>query len=107
VLKLTDEGRLLLASAEPVARNLDAALLQILPPAQREPFLKALRTVVRVLEEETTPLSGYENFLDYGGPEPWWREACGSAPRIDPYRHPSATRCSSPPLLRYAPQLRP
>jgi branched-chain amino acid transport system substrate-binding protein len=33
--------------------------------------------------------------------------ACGSAPRIDPYRHPSATRCSSPPLLRYAPQLRP
>ena len=33
--------------------------------------------------------------------------ACGSAPRIDPHRHPSATRCSSPPLLRYAPQLRP
>src|SRR5690606_1496842 len=33
--------------------------------------------------------------------------ACGSAPPIDPYRHPSATRCSSPPLLRYAPQLRP
>lgn len=32
---------------------------------------------------------------------------CGSALRIDPYRHPSATRCSSPPLLRYAPQLRP
>jgi threonyl-tRNA synthetase len=32
---------------------------------------------------------------------------CGSAPRIDPYRHPSATRCSSPPLLLYAPQLRP
>ena len=32
---------------------------------------------------------------------------CGSAPRIDPHRHPSATRCSSPPLLRYAPQLRP
>jgi integrase len=32
---------------------------------------------------------------------------CGSAPPIDPYRHPSATRRSSPPLLRYAPQLRP
>src|SRR5262245_33764186 len=31
------------------------------------------------------------------------RARCGSAPRIDPYRHPSATRCSSPPLLRYAP----
>ena len=35
------------------------------------------------------------------------RQQGGSAPRIDPYRHPSATRCSSPPLLRYAPQLRP
>jgi hypothetical protein len=30
-----------------------------------------------------------------------WPLACGSAPRIDPYRHPSATRCPSPPLLRY------
>jgi hypothetical protein len=26
---------------------------------------------------------------------------------LTPNRHPSATRCSSPPLLRYAPQLRP
>jgi DNA-binding MarR family transcriptional regulator len=51
VLKLSDDGRLLLAAAEPVARNLDAALLQALPPAQREPFMKALRAVVRVLED--------------------------------------------------------
>ena len=52
VLKLTDEARLLLAAADPVARNLDAALLQALPLAQREPFMKALRAVVRALEEE-------------------------------------------------------
>jgi MarR family transcriptional regulator, temperature-dependent positive regulator of motility len=51
VLKLTDEGRQLLAAAEPVARNLNAALLQALPLAQREPFMKALQAVVRALEE--------------------------------------------------------
>jgi MarR family transcriptional regulator, temperature-dependent positive regulator of motility len=51
VLKLSDEGRLLLAAADPVARNLDAALLQALPPAQREPFVKALQAVVHALEE--------------------------------------------------------
>jgi MarR family transcriptional regulator, temperature-dependent positive regulator of motility len=51
VLELTDHGRQLLAAAEPVARNLDATLLQALPPAQREPFMKALRAVVGVLEE--------------------------------------------------------
>jgi MarR family transcriptional regulator, temperature-dependent positive regulator of motility len=50
VLKLTDEGRLLLAAADPMARNLDAALLQA-PLAQREPFMKALRAVVSALEE--------------------------------------------------------
>lgn len=41
----------LLATAEPVSRNLDAALLQALPAAQREPFVNALRNVVRALEE--------------------------------------------------------
>jgi DNA-binding MarR family transcriptional regulator len=51
VLRLTDEGRLLLAAADPAARNLDAALLQALPQAQRKPFVKALRAVVCALEE--------------------------------------------------------
>jgi len=51
VLNLTDEGRLLLAAVEPVARNLDAALLRSLPPARRESFMKALRSIVRTLEE--------------------------------------------------------
>ena len=53
VLKLTDEGRLLLAAADPVARNLDAALLQALPPALREPFMTGLGAVVRALEERS------------------------------------------------------
>jgi DNA-binding MarR family transcriptional regulator len=51
VLKLTDEGRQLLKDAEPVARNIDAALLQTLPQARREPFLEALRAIVARLEE--------------------------------------------------------
>src|SRR5262245_3959567 len=51
VLNLTNSGRLLLAAADPVARNLDAVLLQALPRAQREPFMKALRAVVRALED--------------------------------------------------------
>ena len=55
VLKLTDEGRLLLAAADPVARNLDAALLQALPPGQREPFMKALQAVVARLEQWQPP----------------------------------------------------
>src|SRR5262245_61583349 len=43
VLRLTDEGRRRLEAADPVARNLDAALLQALPLTQREPFMRALR----------------------------------------------------------------
>jgi MarR family transcriptional regulator, temperature-dependent positive regulator of motility len=51
VLRLTDEGRRRLEAADPVARNLDAALLQALPLTQREPFMRALRAVVSALEE--------------------------------------------------------
>ena len=53
LLKLTDDGRLLLAAAAPVARDLDAALLRALPPAQRELFVKALQAVVRALEQRS------------------------------------------------------
>jgi DNA-binding MarR family transcriptional regulator len=51
VLRLTEKGRRLLADAEPVGRNIDAALIQALPPAQREPFLNALRAIVKRLEK--------------------------------------------------------
>ena len=50
VLRLTDEGRQLLKDAEPVARNIDAALLRALPPAHREPFLEALQAIASRLE---------------------------------------------------------
>src|SRR5262249_13435126 len=36
VLRLTEEGRRLLTDAEPVGRNIDAALIQALPPMRRE-----------------------------------------------------------------------
>jgi hypothetical protein len=36
-----------------------------------------------------------------------WRRIADRRHALTPNRHPSATRCSSPPLLRYAPQLRP
>ena len=50
VLRLTEEGRQLLDSATPVARNIDAALLRSLPPDRREPFLQALQAIVKGLE---------------------------------------------------------
>src|SRR5262245_43383224 len=51
-LRLTDEARELLAAAEPVSRNIDAELLRALPPARREPFLRALQAIVRRLQGE-------------------------------------------------------
>ena len=50
-LRLTDEVRELLAAAEPVSRNIDVELLRALPPARREPFLRALQAIVAKLEE--------------------------------------------------------
>jgi hypothetical protein len=50
VLRPTAEGRQLLNDAEPVARNIDDALLRALPPARREPFLEALRAITSRLE---------------------------------------------------------
>jgi MarR family transcriptional regulator, temperature-dependent positive regulator of motility len=50
-LRLTQEGRQLLDNAAPVGRNIDAALLQALPPDRRAPFLQALRAIIAKLEE--------------------------------------------------------
>jgi hypothetical protein len=55
----------------------------------------------RMLRISIHAIDGYAEEGDRG----WWE--CGSAPRSDAYRHPSATRCSSPPLLRYAPSCGP
>ena len=50
-VNLTDQGRKLLAAAEPVARSVDSRLLQPLLPERRELFLEALRTVAHALDE--------------------------------------------------------
>jgi MarR family transcriptional regulator, temperature-dependent positive regulator of motility len=50
VLRLTDEGRLLLKTATPLERNVDALLLAVLPAAERRSFLAALQAIVRNLE---------------------------------------------------------
>lgn len=50
MLRLTDEGRRLLNAADPVAQNVDALLLAVLPAAQRKPFLAALQAIVGHLE---------------------------------------------------------
>jgi DNA-binding MarR family transcriptional regulator len=48
-VKLTDEGVKLLASAEPMARRVDARILEALPQSQRERFLQDLNTIVAAL----------------------------------------------------------
>jgi len=50
VLRLTDEGRQLLAVADPVSRNVDELLLRALPERHRERFIEALQGIVRGLE---------------------------------------------------------
>jgi MarR family transcriptional regulator, temperature-dependent positive regulator of motility len=49
-LRLTDKGRRLLANAEGVVGDIDAALTEALPPARRAPFLEALSTIAIKLE---------------------------------------------------------
>ena len=48
-VKLTEEGRRILRSAEPMARRVDDRILQALPAAQRERFLSDLNTIVDAL----------------------------------------------------------
>jgi DNA-binding MarR family transcriptional regulator len=50
LLRLTDEGRRLLETAEPMARSVDGLLLAVLPAPQRKSFLAALQAIVRNLE---------------------------------------------------------
>ena len=48
-VKLTEEGRRILRSAEPMARRVDDRILQALPAAQRDRFLSDLNTIVDAL----------------------------------------------------------
>lgn len=48
-VKLTEEGRRILRSAEPMAKKVDERILEALPAAQRERFLADLGTIVTAL----------------------------------------------------------
>jgi MarR family transcriptional regulator, temperature-dependent positive regulator of motility len=49
-LRLTDEGREVLAAAEPLAKRVDTRVLEAIPAAQRDGFVGALRTIIEALE---------------------------------------------------------
>ena len=51
VLKLTEEGERTLKAAEPLARRVDARVLNALPGGRREEFMVSLRAIVSVLEK--------------------------------------------------------
>ena len=50
VLKLSEEGREALNAAEPLARRVDARVLNALPGGSREEFMASLRAIVSSLE---------------------------------------------------------
>jgi MarR family transcriptional regulator, temperature-dependent positive regulator of motility len=53
-VKLTDEGRRALRSAEPLAKRVDARVLDALPAAQRERFIGELQAIIEALERVAT-----------------------------------------------------
>jgi DNA-binding MarR family transcriptional regulator len=53
-VKLTDEGRRVLRTAEPVARRVDERILDALPTRQRDQFINDLLTIVDTLQKLTS-----------------------------------------------------
>jgi DNA-binding MarR family transcriptional regulator len=49
-VKLTEDGKRMLRSAEPLARRIDDRVLDALPAKQREQFMGALASIVTSLE---------------------------------------------------------
>jgi MarR family transcriptional regulator, temperature-dependent positive regulator of motility len=56
-VKLTDEGRRTLRSAEPLAKRVDARVLDALPAGQRERFIGELQAIIEALERVATKSS--------------------------------------------------
>ena len=52
-LKLTDEGRRVLRAAEPLAKTVDARVLNVLPSVRRDQFIDTLRALVAALDAMT------------------------------------------------------
>jgi len=53
-VRLTDEGRQVLRTAEPLARRVDRRVLDVLPAKRQEEFMAALASIVRALERVDT-----------------------------------------------------
>lgn len=53
-VKLTDEGRRVLRTAEPLAKRIDARILDALPTKHRETFIGALQTIVTILQSTSS-----------------------------------------------------
>jgi DNA-binding MarR family transcriptional regulator len=49
-VKLTDEGRKVLRTAEPLAKRVDSRILDALPAKQRDQFINALGSIISTLE---------------------------------------------------------
>ena len=52
-VKLTDEGRKVLRVGEPIAKRVDARVLDALPAPQRERFIGELQAIIETLESMT------------------------------------------------------
>lgn len=50
-VKLTEEGRRVLRTAEPAARRVDERILEALPNKQREQFIDELQAIVETLQK--------------------------------------------------------
>ena len=55
-VKLTDEGRRVLRSAEPLAKKVEDHILAALPAGRRERFMRELQTIIGALEQSTNSL---------------------------------------------------
>jgi MarR family transcriptional regulator, temperature-dependent positive regulator of motility len=53
-VKLTDEGRGVLRTAEPLARRINDKVLGALPAKHREQFISALQTIVTILQSTSS-----------------------------------------------------
>jgi DNA-binding MarR family transcriptional regulator len=54
-VKLTDEGRRLLRTAEPLAKRVDERILEALPAKQREQFIEDLLAIADALQKISPP----------------------------------------------------
>jgi MarR family transcriptional regulator, temperature-dependent positive regulator of motility len=53
-VRLTEEGRRVLRTAEPLARRIDERILDALPSQQRDQFMGTLASVVLALQKPTS-----------------------------------------------------